>query len=40
VALAGQSLVVPTEECANLVSIDFGPGRTCALVYERPRTRV
>jgi serine/threonine protein kinase len=40
VALAGQSLVVPTDECANLVAIDFGPGRTCALVYERPRTRV
>ena len=40
VALAGQSLVVPTEECANLVAIDFGAGRTCALVYERPRTRV
>ena len=40
VALAGHSLVVPTEECAHLVAIDFGVGRTCALVYEKPRNRV
>jgi serine/threonine protein kinase len=35
--LAGQCLVVPTEECGQLVALDFGAGRTCALVYEKRR---
>jgi eukaryotic-like serine/threonine-protein kinase len=34
VTMAGQSLVVPTDECAHLVALDFGPGHSCALVYE------
>jgi hypothetical protein len=34
VTVAGQSLVVSTDECAHLVALDFGVGHTCALVYE------
>ena len=34
VTVAGQSLVVSTEECSHLVALDFGIGHSCALVYE------
>jgi serine/threonine protein kinase len=34
VTVAGHSLVVPTDECAHLVALDFGPGHSCALIYE------
>jgi serine/threonine protein kinase len=35
--LGGQCLVVPADECGQLVALDFGVGRTCALVYEKRR---
>jgi eukaryotic-like serine/threonine-protein kinase len=34
VMLAGQSMVVPIDECRNLVALDFGQGATCNLLYE------
>jgi serine/threonine-protein kinase len=34
VTVAGHSLVVPTDECSHLVALDFGPGHSCALIYE------
>ena len=38
VTVAGHSLVVPTDQCRHLVALDFGPGHTCALVYEPTET--
>jgi serine/threonine protein kinase len=35
VMLAGHPLVVPIEECRFLMALDFGEGRTCALLYDR-----
>jgi serine/threonine protein kinase len=34
VSLERQTLVVPTDECRNLVALDFGPGLTCPLLCE------
>jgi serine/threonine-protein kinase len=33
VMLAGQSLVVPVDQCAHLVALDFGERKSCALLY-------
>jgi eukaryotic-like serine/threonine-protein kinase len=34
VMVAGHLLVVPLDECPHLIALDFGEGRTCALLYE------
>jgi serine/threonine protein kinase len=36
-AVAGQTVVVPNEECNHLAALDFGRGSICALAYDDQR---